>query len=162
MTIRQMLKQFCAAFGIKNPEFPMVPNEEAVHKAVRLIAEEFCEFLEAVYGKQPWIDEIKDILADCIGYDQPAVDLVEAADALGDTAYVVESAFQAFGINSEPVLDEIHRTNMNKRGGAKREDGKQLKPEGWQPPQIAQILHDQVASCSQPFEVTHTWGGSDI
>ena len=40
-------------------------------------------------------------------------------------------------------FNEVHRSNMAKLVDGKvirREDGKVLKPEGWQPPQLAQFL----------------------
>ena len=35
---------------------------------------------------------------------------------------------------------EVHRTNMEKRNGSRRADGKWMKPAGWQPPCIAEML----------------------
>lgn len=69
-----------------------------------------------------------------------AGDLVEAIDGLCDLLCVVYGAAAEFGINLAPFWDEVHRTNMAKRGGPVREDGKRLKPEGWQPPNIAGLL----------------------
>ena len=43
----------------------------------------------------------------------------------------------------DPVADEIQRTNMAKVGGPVREDGKRLKPPGWQPPDIEGELKKQ-------------------
>jgi predicted HAD superfamily Cof-like phosphohydrolase len=37
-------------------------------------------------------------------------------------------------VDLAPHFEEVHRANMTKLAGPKREDGKQLKPEGWQPP----------------------------
>jgi len=67
-------------------------------------------------------------------------DLVEAIDGMCDVLYVVFGTAVEFGIDLEPFFAEVHRTNMLKVGGASREDGKVLKPEGWQPPRIAEIL----------------------
>lgn len=71
-------------------------------------------------------------------------DLVEAADALADMRYLIDGAAVEWGIDLEPVFDEVHRTNMLKTTGPKRRDGKQLKPEGWQPPDIEGVLKRQV------------------
>lgn len=43
------------------------------------------------------------------------------------------------GLDLRPFFKEVHRANMEKLTGPKREDGKQLKPEGWQPPRIAEM-----------------------
>ncbi len=42
-----------------------------------------------------------------------------------------------FGFDIEPILDLIHEANMKKLTGPKDAAGKQLKPEGWTPPDIA-------------------------
>ena len=46
----------------------------------------------------------------------------------------------------DDAFNEVHRSNMAKLVDGKvirREDGKVLKPEGWQPPQLAQFLPDE-------------------
>lgn len=70
-------------------------------------------------------------------------DLVEAIDGMCDVLYVVIGTAVAFGIDLEPFFEEVHRTNMLKTTGAVREDGKRLKPEGWQPPRIKELLEQQ-------------------
>lgn len=71
------------------------------------------------------------------------VDLVEIADALADSIYVLLGTAVTYGIDLAPIFAEVHRTNMAKDGGATREDGKILKPEGWQPPDIAGLIEKQ-------------------
>ena len=47
----------------------------------------------------------------------------------------------------DDAFNEVHRSNMAKLVDGKvlrREDGKVLKPEGWQPPQLAQFLPDDA------------------
>lgn len=51
-----------------------------------------------------------------------------------------EIGYKGLGLDLFPFYEEVHKTNMAKLGGPKREDGKQLKPPGWQPPRIAEIL----------------------
>jgi predicted HAD superfamily Cof-like phosphohydrolase len=75
-----------------------------------------------------------------------AGDLVAAADALADLMYVVLGTAVQFGIDLAPVFDEVHASNLRKVGGTKREDGKQLKPAGWKPPDVAGVLERQIAS----------------
>lgn len=73
-------------------------------------------------------------------------DLVAAVDALCDLLYVVYGAAVEWGVDLEPHFAEVHRTNMAKTGGPVRHDGKRLKPEGWEPPDIAGILRNQLAA----------------
>ncbi len=47
-----------------------------------------------------------------------------------------QCAAEGVGVDLKPFFKEVHRTNMNKLQGPKREDGKQLKPAGWKPPRI--------------------------
>lgn len=67
-------------------------------------------------------------------------DLVEAIDGMCDVLCVIYGTAAEFGVDLAPFWDEVHRTNMAKQGGPVREDGKRLKPPGWEPPQIAAIL----------------------
>lgn len=69
-----------------------------------------------------------------------AGDLPEAIDGLVDTIYVCLGAALEFGVDLAPFFAEVHRTNMAKEGGPTREDGKIMKPEGWKPPAIAQMI----------------------
>jgi predicted HAD superfamily Cof-like phosphohydrolase len=69
-------------------------------------------------------------------------DLVGIADGLADLLYVVYGTSVSYGIDVRPIFEEVHRTNMAKVGGAVREDGKVLKPDGWLPPDIAPLLED--------------------
>lgn len=86
------------------------------------------------------IREEVDELADALDGD----DLVAVADALGDIAYVVYGAAQAFGIDLDAVVAEIHRSNMTKLGPdgtpIHREDGKVLKGPDYEPPNLRPIL----------------------
>lgn len=73
-----------------------------------------------------------------------AGDLVGIADGIADMIYVLLGMAVTYGIDMEPVWNEVHATNMDKLRGPKRADGKQLKPEGWEPPDIDQIIQDQI------------------
>ncbi len=73
-------------------------------------------------------------------------DLEKIADGGGDVIVVILGTMVSYGIDLRPIWDEIHRTNMAKKGGKKRADGKTLKPEGWQPPRIKELLDEQRKS----------------
>jgi predicted HAD superfamily Cof-like phosphohydrolase len=70
--------------------------------------------------------------------------LVGIADGIVDSIVVLIGTAVAYGIDIRPVWDEVHRTNMLKKGGEVREDGKRLKPKEWKPPNIQKILLSQV------------------
>ncbi len=100
---------------------PALPPPEVAAFRLEFIAEELAELQQAV----------------------ATGDLVKVADGLGDLLYVVYGAGLAFGIDLEPVFAEIHRSNLTKVGGPVREDGKLLKPDWYEPPNLARVLEDQ-------------------
>lgn len=77
---------------------------------------------------------------------QSLENLAELADGIVDTVYVVLQLSNAIGLPFDALFNEVHRSNMAKihpDGTVKRrEDGKVLKPEGWQPPNLHAILLD--------------------
>lgn len=72
-------------------------------------------------------------------------DKVEQLDALIDIIVVTVGAIHSLGANAEGAWNEVMRTNFAKIDEEtgkvrKRDDGKVLKPEGWQPPQLANYV----------------------
>jgi predicted HAD superfamily Cof-like phosphohydrolase len=66
-------------------------------------------------------------------------------DALVDILVVTIGALHSIGVDVEGAWNEVHRSNMAKVDSGtgvvlRREDGKILKPEGWQPPNLKQYL----------------------
>jgi len=66
---------------------------------------------------------------------------VEILDALIDIIVVTAGAINSMGANGQGAWDEVMKTNFAKIDPdtgkvTKREDGKILKPEGWQPPNL--------------------------
>jgi predicted HAD superfamily Cof-like phosphohydrolase len=73
------------------------------------------------------------------------VDRVETLDALIDIVVVTIGALHSMGADVEGAWKEVMSTNfakIDKETGKvrKREDGKVLKPVGWEPPQLAQFI----------------------
>jgi NTP pyrophosphatase (non-canonical NTP hydrolase) len=58
----------------------------------------------------------------------------DIADGAADLIWVVCGLMARYGINLDLMWEEVRRANWAKLGGPVREDGKLLKPEGWQPP----------------------------
>jgi predicted HAD superfamily Cof-like phosphohydrolase len=66
-------------------------------------------------------------------------------DALIDILVVTIGALHSIGVDTEGAWKEVHGSNMAKIDAGtgvvlRREDGKILKPEGWQPPNLKQYL----------------------
>lgn len=101
-------------------------NVDQFNLYLELVREEFMELQEAV----------------------EAGDEIEVLDALVDILVVTIGAGHSMGANMEGAWDEVMRTNfakINPETGKvrKREDGKVLKPEGWQPPQLSGFLSNK-------------------
>jgi predicted HAD superfamily Cof-like phosphohydrolase len=128
-SVQRDVADFHEAFNLGAGDYP------AIRKAglrASLIAEEARETVEAITGRKVTIE---------IDPDEDAEQsLVKSIDGLCDLLAVVYGTAVQFGVNLAPFWDEVHRTNMAKAGGPKRADGKQLKPEGWQPPDIGGLL----------------------
>jgi len=52
----------------------------------------------------------------------------------------------AFGVDDEPVLEEVDQANLRKfgPGSYERDDGKWIKPPDWTPPDILGVLERQA------------------
>ena len=98
-------------------------NEEQFKMYCDLITEEYDELRVALANK----------------------DQVETLDALVDILVVTIGAIHSMGSDGEGAWREVMATNFNKISRQtgkvlRREDGKILKPEGWEPPQLAKYL----------------------
>ncbi len=118
---QKMVQEFHQQFDIPIAETPTAPNESTQILRNRLIQEEFEEFQEAMQSKG----------------------LPDMAKELADLLYVVYGTAVSLGIDIEPVFKEVHRSNMSKVGGYKREDGKWIKPSTYSPANIPPILKEQ-------------------
>lgn len=58
------------------------------------------------------------------------------------------------GVDLRQFFREVHRTNMHKLLGPRREDGKQLKPEGWKPPRLRAMYERMVQGKHPQCDVT--------
>jgi len=126
MTNYEKLAEFHEAINGSNPKKPLIPGKEIVLLRKTLITEEYKEVLE--------------VLELIIESDNKEQYLAKLMHELADLLYVTYGTFVDFGVNADQVFTEIHRVNMLKLSGPKRADGKQLKPEGWQPADIQTII----------------------
>ena len=94
----------------------------------------YCDLIDEEYN-----DEFKQALA--------ANDRVEQLDALIDILVVTIGALHSGGFDVEGAWKEVMKTNfakIDKDTGKvrKREDGKVLKPIGWEPPELKQFIKE--------------------
>ena len=134
-----------------------------------LIAEEAAETISAL-GFRVKIEVARSVYSgDGIhlernNYDKLAhADLENAIKELCDLIYVSIGRAVTMGIDLDPFWSEGQRANMAKATGPKRDDGKQLKPDGWRPPDIAGILQQMLWSeldYDNVADYPADWGGS--
>ncbi len=117
------LLEFNNAFEIPKLENPGIGSEELIELRIKLLQEEVAEYAEAARGG----------------------DLVEVLDALADIGYILAGTVINHGMQHvfDDAFAEVHRSNMAKLVDGKvlrREDGKVMKPENWQPPNLSQFI----------------------
>lgn len=136
MTIQSIqadVERFMKAIGQEVPSYPQEVDDATIDLRIELMNEELTETFNA-------LDEL------AVPNDASlASRLAAVADGIADLIYVAAGTASALGIDLEPVWEEVQRSNMEKVGAGKREDGKQLKPADWKPPQIEQIILEQIA-----------------
>ena len=98
-------------------------NDEQFKMYLTLITEEYTELQEAIAASDP----------------------VETLDALTDILVVTIGAMNSMGADGEGAWREVMATNFAKIDRQlgkvrRREDGKILKPDGWEPPKLANFL----------------------
>lgn len=125
--MQEQVAEFHIAFELPVHVVPKMPADHRLELRRDLIQEE--------------LDEFEQACDNC--------DIVEAVDALGDLLYVVFGAAIELGIDLEPIVDEIHSSNMSKLGAdgnpVKRADGKVIKGPNFRKPNLKTILIQQGA-----------------
>lgn len=113
---------FLAAVGQETPSVPQQKVSDQAELYKKLIKEEVEEFWEA----------------------EAASDDVEQIDACFDMMWVIIGYMKSRGWDCESIWDEGAKSNLSKIDPVtglvrRREDGKILKPEGWQPPDFTRF-----------------------
>lgn len=145
MSTLENVAEFHHAFGHPVEPAPTASTPELRELRVRLIAEELMELATAL-GVSIHVDAVDGLSSALTVTATPSghVDLVAAADALGDLDYVVQGGNLVLGLPGDAIANEIHRSNMSKLGAdgkpVVREDGKILKGPNYSPPDIARVL----------------------
>lgn len=133
--------------GQATPVSPTIPDPETRLLRAKLILEEALETIEGlgvrVEASTSSSEQIMD-LSDCgLSFSvKGEPDLEAIVDGCADISVVTIGTLIAFGIDDEPVLEEVDRANLRKfeAGSYRREDGKWMKPPGWSPPDILGVI----------------------
>lgn len=123
------VEKFMRAMDQDAPAVPMYPDLKTIDMRTRIVGEEHTELLEALC-KAADIAE-----AAYTPHATKLKNLVDLADAVADSVYVNVGTALAFGLPIERIFDIVTAANMAKKDGPVREDGKRLKPPGWQSPE---------------------------
>ena len=134
MQPQDMVAEFHRKFDIPVGDRPFIPDEAIRQLRVRLIQEEFDELQEAMAAQ-----------------DLPAV-----AKELADLLYVVYGTAVSYGLDMDPIFREVHRSNLSKVGGYKREDGKWVKPPTYSPADVTSLLASQLSQRVAPVSQVET------
>jgi len=124
---QKMVLAFHRAFDIVIGTSPAIPDEATRALRMNLIQEEFDELREALTQQ----------------------DIEAVAKELADLLYVVYGTAVSCGIDMALIFREVHRSNMSKVGGHKRDDGKWMKPPNYSPARLQPILAAQGTMGSQ-------------
>lgn len=117
------VRKFHKRAGLEVALQPTLPNYQTQQLRKQLVEEEHTELQAALTSSN----------------------LAEIADASADLIYVVLGTLVSYGIELRPIWNEVQHCNMLKVPGPKRADGKQLKPEGWQHPNIQKLIDEQIS-----------------
>lgn len=121
-TMFEMVQEFHRVFGLPSNKEPKFPDNKTIKLRMKLIHEEYEEFLEGLLDKN----------------------IVEVADALTDMLYVILGTGDAFGIDLDKCFEEVQRSNMSKLGSDGKpmfnDYGKIIKGPMFTPPNLKGVL----------------------
>jgi len=151
------VREFTVGAGQRSPETPEPMTRGEVEFISKMILDEVMELMatvappaEAKAALKGMIDASKDIAQTVYTPDDKGrVQLVaDQADALVDAYYYSQNAAAKKGVNLSALFHVVHAANMAKRDPAtgkflKRDDGKIIKPPGWQEPDICAEIERQ-------------------
>lgn len=117
---QEQVRDFHRACRLPRPQSPTLDWDQLNGYALDLVLEEYEELRNAILDENP----------------------AAVVHELCDLIYVVYGVAITAGVDLEPFWEEIHRVNMEKAHGPKREDGKQLRPVDWQPADLRPLYKE--------------------
>ncbi|NNE34835.1 MAG: hypothetical protein HKN13_06345 [Rhodothermales bacterium] len=142
------IREFMQKAGQETPTEVTIPDEDTRILRAKLILEEALETVTAL-GVTATVPANADgtlgrnTELDFAITGEP--DLEEIVDGCADISVVTMGTLIAFGVDDEPVLEEVDKANLRKfaEGSYRREDGKWMKPPGWTKPDILGTVKGQ-------------------
>jgi predicted HAD superfamily Cof-like phosphohydrolase len=124
--VRDMVREFHEKFNLPAPDELTEISTDRIMLRMKLIDEERDEVEEEMYHGT----------------------LATIAKELGDLVYVAYGAALEYGVDLDPVIEEIHRSNLTKLGDdgkpIVRWDGKVLKGPHYEEADIASVIGQNV------------------
>lgn len=136
------------------PDRPKPLDREGMRVLCKMVISELME------GASTVTEDPVGFVKECLNTDLPQgskkfgeLDLVdtiaEQADFVVDACYYMYNWLARYGINAAPVMEAVHKANMDKRfpdGKFHRrpEDNKIIKPDGWKEPDLRPIIQHQI------------------
>eukprot|EP00808_Paulinella_micropora_P018019 g37129.t1 len=144
----ELVREFTAGAGQPTPSRPELMTKDEVTFLGKMLLDEILELYSTVMPAEEAVRSLKTNL-------DAAKQLPQMVDALVDIYYYSLNAAAKKGHNISRVFQIVHAANMAKRDPVsgkflKRADGKIIKPEGWQPPDIESEIALQLKDGSFP------------
>ena len=146
----ELVRVFHEKFGIPVKDVPEQPSLDRLKLRVALHIEEFCELLAELIPTEKgrrWVDGMKmELMEDALMYledtEEVQLNLAAVAKELADLDMVGTGTAAELGIPHDSVVAAVHLSNMRKVPGGPIGEGAgtAVKPEDWEPPNIAAIL----------------------
>lgn len=126
------VREFHKACGTNDPYAPTWPNWSKRRLRADLLQEEANELIAELTNPE-------------FSWENFETHLADTAKEIVDVIYVAIGTALSMGIPLEKVWAEVHQSNMAKVDPTtgkvrRREDGKVLKPEGWQKPNVKKVM----------------------
>ena len=143
------VRQFHITFKQPAPEQPTFLTAHQRMLRCRLLLEETMEYIKACGFRLGHIDQGGRTMMILAEDPTAQIDPIEQIDGLVDVIYIALGSAIMMGLDLQPFWEEVHGSNMRKVGADGkahvREDGKILKPEGWEPPNIGKVFLQERA-----------------
>ncbi len=144
---QQRVDEFMRLAGQELPTVPTEPSREVRELRARLILEEAMETIAALGVQVRILGEPHGVSSGDFALEAICdMNLVEVVDGCCDTIVVATGTLSACGVSDDAVQRAVDESNLAKfgPGSYKRDDGKWMKPPGFKPPNIAEILEQQT------------------